>query len=275
MKQLFYLLIIFLLSSCGAPIYPGFSEIAPDLYYQRLQLGEGIVYHPDSCFLDYSVSFYPLNEENKRISKAIKFAQLNSDLLKDSLQNNAKEGDEITFISTRHSVYLNELCKAKPINDTAVYVIDFHIDKVYNLYRQSEDPNVKEFKKIEKFFKFSSDQEAYRYYNGIWIKNMTNNDISTKNVSGDIVLDYAGYSLDGEAWDIPDFPLKFNLKDQYQVVRGIELALQKMHFGDSVEVIIPSYLAFGELGSKNGNIPPYEAIVYHLKAYDAKSYIYP
>ena len=91
-------------------------------------------------------------------------------------------------------------------------------------------------------------------------------------VEGEIVLDYKGYSLNGDSLDIPDYPLQFNTKDQYQVIEGIELALQTMSFGDSVMTIIPSYLAFGEMGSRNGNVPPYTALLYYLKAYPAAEY---
>ena len=36
--------------------------------------------------------------------------------------------------------------------------------------------------------------------------------------------------------------------------------------------VTTSYLAFGELGSENGNVPPYEALIYYLKAHEAMAY---
>lgn len=272
MRALFYLLLFLVVLSCESSKYPGFSEVSSDLFYQRIQLGEGISYHPDSCFVDYSVSYYPVGKENKKISSSIKFAQFSDAFLKDSILKDAKEGDILNFISNKHNIYIEELCMANAENDTSFYFIEFQVDKVYNLFAQSEDPNVVEFKKLEQFFNNKLDKSSYSYFNGIWIKRIPVNTESSKKLTGEIVLDYAGYSLKGEEWDIPDHPLKFNIKDKFQVIRGIELALQQMHYGDSIHVIVPSYLAFGELGSKSGNIPPYNSIQYNLKVYDAAFY---
>ena len=121
-------------------------------------------------------------------------------------------------------------------------------------------------------FSFISSPNLYHYYKGVWINWIEKAETGDKPISGNIVLDYAGYSLENDSLDIPDFALQFNMNDQYQVIEGIEYALSKMNFNDSVRVIIPSYLAFGELGSKNGNIPPYQALMYYLKAYTPEEY---
>jgi FKBP-type peptidyl-prolyl cis-trans isomerase len=167
---------------------------------------------------------------------------------------------------------MDELCKSEDFVSGEWYEVGFHVDEVYNLYMQEEDPNVMEYKSIKLFLSFISSPNLYRYINGIWLKEIETASANTPKVQGEIVLDYKGFSLEGDSLDIPDYPLQFNTADQYQVIEGIEIALQHMHFGDSTMVIIPSYLAFGELGSKNGNVPPYEALLYYLKAYPAVEY---
>jgi hypothetical protein len=273
MKYPIYIIITFFLLSCANEHYPGFSKKYSDLFYQRLELGDGLAYHPDSCFIDYTVVFNPINDADNLQKNSIKFAQLSPGFLNDSILINAKKGDHLKFITSRYKNYIEELCLNKNYSDTSIYLIDLSIDRVYNLYSKTQDPNIEEYKKLDHFFRFYSPKTGYQYYKGIWIKWLSPIDSLQGLLNKDIVLDYAGYSLEGEQWDIPDYAMKFNLKDQYQVIRGIEYALQKMHFGDSAEIIIPSYLAFGELGSKNGNIPPYQAMLYRLKAYAPEEYL--
>lgn len=267
----FVILLILFISGCGFSKYPGYSYHSENLHYQRVQLGDGIVYHPDSCFIDYKVTFFPIEHPEKKIESTLKFAQLNKDLLSDSIFKNVQKGDLLKIKTSDNPLYMNDLCKSSEFNKGDAYEIEVFVEEVYNLYLQEEDANVVEFKSIKHYLSFVSSPNLYMYTNGIYIKTIES-DTSKESVSGEIVLDYKGYSLEDDSLDIPDYPLKFNTKDQYQVIEGIEIALANMHFNDSVLVIIPSYLAFGELGSKNGNVPPYTALKYYLKVYTAREY---
>jgi hypothetical protein len=258
--------------ACSNSRYPDFSKYSNDLYYQRLSLGEGTIYHPDSCFLDYTVSIKALDGSTSLVKQNIKFARINPAILKDSILKDLQKGDMLKLIVINKDAYLKDLCMQANYLIDKPYEIDFKVDEVYNIYEQEEDPNVLEFKSIQNFLGLISSPNLYQYINGIWMKDLSNNEVTTQPVKGEIVLDYKGYSLLGDSLDIPEYPIQFNTADQYQVIPGIEIALQHMHFEDSVLVIIPSYLAFGELGSKNGNVPPYTALMYYLKAYPFDAY---
>lgn len=270
MNRLVIILVLFV-ASCGYSKYPGYSYYSENLHYQRVQLGDGIVYHPDSCFLDYSISYFPISNPEEIVQSTVKFAQLNRDLLADSILKNVQKGDLIRVKTSDNKLYMNELCKSEAFIKGEVYEIEIRVDEIYNLYIQEEDPNVLEFQSIKQYLSYVSSPNLYKYINGIWVKTIER-DSSLESVGGEIVLDYKGYSLEDDSLDIPDYPLKFNTKDQYQVIEGIEIALSTMHFSDSVLVIIPSYLAFGELGSKNGNVPPYKALKYYLKVYSPQDF---
>lgn len=270
MNRLAILFILFF-TSCGYSKYSGYSYHSENLHYQRVQLGDGIIYHPDSCFTDYSITYFPLNNPEEKIKSTVKFAQLNRALLTDSIFKNVQKGDLIKIRTNDNPMYMTDLCKSSQFKDNEVYEIEVHIDEVYNLFLQEEDPNVIEYKSIMRYLDYVSSPKLYNYHDGIWLRFITRDTTRTK-VKGEIVLDYKGYSLKDEPIDIPDYPLQFNTKDQFQVIKGIEIALNNMHFTDSVLVIIPSYLAFGELGSKNGNVPPYKALKYYLKAYTPTEY---
>lgn len=269
-RFLVFILLAFI--SCDLSEHPGYTEYAPDLHYQRLRLGEGISYHPDSCFVDYTVIYFPLDNPSIKKRNKIKFSQFQGVDHIDSLFINSKKGVVLNLIVSENNSLSKNLCKDESLFDSIAYQIEIKIDEVYNLFIQEEDPNVIEYRSIQRYLSYNSAKGQYKYYNGIWMKWIEKNDKDTVSIAGEIVLDYAGYSLDDKVLDIPDYPLKFNTKDQYQVIEGIEISMRKMTFGDSVVVIIPSYLAFGELGSKSGNVPPYKALIYRLKIYKAEAY---
>lgn len=61
------------------------------------------------------------------------------------------------------------------------------------------------------------------------------------------------------------FPDEFSFGRQGQLVRGLEIALSGKLYNDSLEVIIPSLLAFGEKGSAGGIVPPFTALKYNIR----------
>ncbi|MBR6639234.1 MAG: FKBP-type peptidyl-prolyl cis-trans isomerase [Muribaculaceae bacterium] len=54
------------------------------------------------------------------------------------------------------------------------------------------------------------------------------------------------------------------------VIPGWQIALEKMHVGDSVEIIIPYQSAYG--AADNGVIKPYSALVFNVKLVDVYAY---
>lgn len=54
------------------------------------------------------------------------------------------------------------------------------------------------------------------------------------------------------------------------VIDGWQIALQNMHVGDSVEVLLPYQVAYGSSGSSA--IAPYSALKFHIKLVDIPAY---
>ncbi|MDE6267130.1 MAG: FKBP-type peptidyl-prolyl cis-trans isomerase [Muribaculaceae bacterium] len=54
------------------------------------------------------------------------------------------------------------------------------------------------------------------------------------------------------------------------VIEGWQIALQYMHVGDSVDVVIPYFAAYGTAGS--ASIPPYSALKFSIKLVDIPGY---
>jgi hypothetical protein len=158
------------------------------------------------------------------------------------------------------------------------WIIDIAVDDVVSLSKGNErleDLNFVEFQKITNYLSFSGRDEIFTFKEGIWMNKTMLNTSFTNPAMEEIILDYKGYYLYGNTFDIPDYPLKFFRTDQNQVIPGIMIALKYMRAGDSTVVIIPSHLAFGETGSKDGNVLPNEPVVYGLKLLKPGEYVYP
>ncbi len=83
---------------------------------------------------------------------------------------------------------------------------------------------------------------------------------------------YEGYLYDGTLFDESkgktDNDLFTGRVNQF--IAGWQIALQNMHVGDTVQIIIPYDLAYGQSGS--GSIPPYSALRFNMRLMDVPGY---
>lgn len=280
MKILSFLLILFLFFSCNQERFQGFSENSSSVYYQRVTLGDGISYHPDSSFIDYTIQFGIFDSVNPVIfqkTKVIKFAQTHFNNCETNIFYGLKKGDQLNLILLNNSD-LFEKISFETDTLSQDWMINLKVDKIVSTQSAKEnqgDPNFIEYNRIKEYLTFGDNSTKFGFTEGIWLdRSMLNPSINIP-TQEELILDYKGYYLDGNTFDIPDYPLKFLRTDQNQVIPGIMIALKYLSPGDSTVVIIPSHLAFGETGSKDGNVPPNEPVVYGLKLLRPGEYIYP
>jgi FKBP-type peptidyl-prolyl cis-trans isomerase FkpA len=90
-----------------------------------------------------------------------------------------------------------------------------------------------------------------------------------KVIQGDTLLvDYEGRFLDGKFFDSTrkrHDPFQFVYGTEWQVVKGLEEAIGMMEEGEKALIILPSELAFGEIGSSTGIIPPFTSLVFEVE----------
>jgi len=280
MKILTFLLIPFLLFSCKQDRFQGFSENSPSVYYQRVTLGEGLSYYPDSTFIDYTIQvgvFDSINPVVFQKTKIIKFAQTHFNNPESDILYGLKKGDQLNLILLNNSE-LFEKISFETDTSSQNWLINLKVDKVVSTNPAEEndsDPNFIEYDRIIKYLTFGDHRTNFEFIEGIWLDKSMLNPSNIIPIREEVILDYKGYYLDGNTFDIPDYPLKFYRTDQNQVIPGIMIALKYMRPGDSTVVIIPSHLAFGETGSKDGNVPPNEPVIYGLKLFRPREYVYP
>lgn len=127
--------------------------------------------------------------------------------------------------------------------------------------------------------KFSADSEIISYLNNngydvspdslglVYIPLKQGNNVYPKR--DDVVaFHYVGYYLNGDVFDSSygkSRPLIVKLGDN-QLIKGLEYSLLKMDKGSKSKVIIPFYMAYGNM--ENGPVPPYSNLIFELELID-------
>lgn len=86
-------------------------------------------------------------------------------------------------------------------------------------------------------------------------------------VGDEITIAYKGFFINGLEFDniSGKTAFTFTYGSQGQVIRGLEIAINAMREGQKSKIIIPSQLAFGEVGSTTLIVPPYTTVIYDLE----------
>ena len=170
-------------------------------------------------------------------------------------------GDSIEYISVSNDFLRPE----NHPDDTLVYFL--HIDRMRTA-AQVENDKFKELSKLDSLIRTDSLRSEYIEYKGVYLRSLIKTDTATVRKGREVLLQYRGTTLSGKVFDDSrrmEGPLRFVMGNEKQVLRGIELALEKMHRKEKMRVIIPSWLAYGARGSAGGHVPPYTTVVYDLE----------
>lgn len=82
---------------------------------------------------------------------------------------------------------------------------------------------------------------------------------------------YEGRLYDGTVFDKSEnLSAKILTAKVSGLIQGWQIALQQMHVGDTVQVVIPYQLVYGVSGS--GSIPPYSALKFNMRLVDIPYY---
>ncbi len=78
-----------------------------------------------------------------------------------------------------------------------------------------------------------------------------------------ISMSYKGYLLNGKQFDESPYNWEVNTSTPDQMLKGLNYVIKFLNTGQNTKIILPSYLAFGELGAGN-IIPPYTPLLYEI-----------
>ncbi len=106
---------------------------------------------------------------------------------------------------------------------------------------------------------------TYKTAGSLYISTITNGNTNTIKKGDQVSVIYTGYFLDGTNCDNNGSkPVDFEYGEQAQLLMGLMKAISLSKFDDSISVIIPSTLAYGDSGNSTGFIKPFTPLRYEV-----------
>jgi FKBP-type peptidyl-prolyl cis-trans isomerase FkpA len=291
--QSYLILLLTFIIACdqqsGKKQFPEYSSTKSGLRYHRLTIGEGNNYPKEGDLLILELRFKSINNtilpitlfKNEKSQDTVHFSEAKSAIQFYEAMSLLSEGDSCSFVITTKYFKDTSLFKgiASIIGEDSIIKMDAKLltirtrqqqqDDLLNYKRvcwelaQDENTELQHFLDTSLLFK-NSLPDAY----GMHFKLIRRGSNKLVKSGDNVTIRYTGSFLNGKIFDnstITKEALNFNLGEPGQVVRGIELALHKMHEGDSVVIVLPSALAFGEKGSAAGIVSPFKTVTFALE----------
>ena len=194
------------------------------------------------------------------------------------------------WLDGKHTVFGNVIKGQKVVdsiiqNDTMISIKilrngtkakNFNAPKIFlnELKRINEQTEIKKQERIKKekqildslTSKMIVTQSGLSYF-------IKNKGTGNKAKKGDLVsVHYRGMLLNGSVFDSSferDQPIEFTL-GMGQVIPGWDEGISLLKEGESAKLVIPSKLAYGEIGAGNGLIPPNSVLVFEVELIEIK-----
>ena len=99
--------------------------------------------------------------------------------------------------------------------------------------------------------------------NVVWLNGKPNHENVGALKNKTISMTYKGYLLSGKQFDESPENWQVNTATPDQMIKGLNYVIKFLNTGENTKIILPSYLAFGELGTGN-IIPPYTPLLYEI-----------
>ena len=276
---IFNISIVFILFSCTAPL-PGYESTSTGIYYKYLEIGEQ---KKTAQFTDYvTVNITYKTIQDSTFFSAKRRFQIQKPLFEGSIDEcfaMLSKGDKASFLLPSVSFFRKTLQQDTPsfIDSTGYFIVEIEM-----LDFISKEDFLKE---KEEFLAWIDDFSIYEKTKLSNFLNDCNNDYQPKaqglykqivqegnersvKLGDTLVLDYEGRFLNGKIFDSTikrHRTFEYIYGTEWQVIKGLEIAVSEMKEGEKSVFILPSELAFGQTGNSNGAIPPFSTLIYEIK----------
>lgn len=204
----------------------------------------------------------------------VKIDPVNSANLIENYLQKANEGDSVCLLIPKKTFFKQQFYTEKLPgfcgSDTVVKV-NMKVVALFNTNRV--DSLLFEWAKsegdlIKKYLATNHITNAYKdSLNVYWLNvkpNQSNiNQLKDKTIS----MTYKGYLLNGKQFDESPANWQVNPSTPDQMLKGLNYVIKFLNKGENAKIILPSYLAFGELGTGN-IIPPFTPLLYEISIND-------
>jgi len=272
-------LFLLLLVSCQNP-FPGYQENSSGIYYKYYKIGEKKEQPKAQDYVDAFVSYKPINDSVFFITK--KRFQLNKPLYKADINQcffMLSEGDSASFILKTKDFFEKTLNSPIPsflqkqeYFKTDISLIHFLSPQVFKKEKQEFLAWIKDFSLYEKTKLSNYIDDCSQSFSpeddGIY-KMIIKKGNGKKVHKGDtLTLNYEGKFLNDKFFDSTikrNRTFEYIYGTEWQVIKGMEVAIGKMEEGEKSIFIFPSSVAYGSKGNSNGAIPPFTTLIYNIE----------
>jgi len=188
-------------------------------------------------------------------------------------------GDSVSVLINAKDFFENYLKQPKPedFNNKDFIKVNFNVlssmsKEEYNSYMSTFYEWVDNPKEYEKYqildYIKNNNLKIRQTKSGIFFFSKQNGNGKKPKMGETVQLQFEGKTLNGKVFDSTKKRkqlFSYNYGSQMQIIKGLEEAVKLMSENEKALVIIPSWLAFGELGSATGIIPPYTSVVYEIE----------
>lgn len=276
-----FLSILLLFASCENK-YPDYKESDYGVYYKYFQLGES---NENAKFSDYIFAdiTYKTIKDSMFFNGRRKFQITPSDF-KGGIENcflMLSKGDSADFIISANDFFQKTLKIQNPsfIKDQDDMIVSIKLIDIMTMDEYAKQKKeflswIKDFEEYEqvrlKHYIEDEDASVDPAKTGLYriLNEKGNGKIIEK---GDtVIVDYEGKFLNGKKFDSTierNSSFEFVYGTEWQVIKGLEIAIGMMTESEKSTFIMPSYIAFGSKGSSTGIIPPFTSVIFdvHIK----------
>jgi FKBP-type peptidyl-prolyl cis-trans isomerase len=286
-QKLSLLLLLFLLFSCNKNKYAVFDKnysyhlIHKSKFTETIGKETVIIYQMklaksnDSIFWDskyFTEKTYCSYYNSKNEADKNSFEKLISNLfsMKDSIEIKSNAHALFKdFFKSPIPFFLkpNDAIKATLFIDTVV----FDYDEVAVQLLLSTKKNKMEDEKNAIINYINKSKNIYSKIGKLYLSTIEKGQAQVIKKGDNISIKYNGYFLDGTNCDNSGSKsVDFEYGEQSQLLPGLMKAIAASKFDDSISVIIPSALAYGEAGSSTGFIKPFTPLRYEVRIRQTK-----
>lgn len=275
MKIIKLLALVFILASCSNSDFEGYQKIENSLHYKRVALGDDQKKIDETSSV--SLEFKCIDNDSIIGIKRIEELTIAGNTLPkyfNEIMSKSFEGDSIAFIGVAKDFQLKSWFDL-PIKNSDTIEIYLSVTKVLSDQELRNHRAEERLKSDEEMFEQqalanildSLEMDRDHFVNGIYYKLVTRGK-GEKAQSGDHVrVNYISRLYNGAIVDntYQGKSLEYEIGRPDQVIPGFSIGMALMREGGEAIFVIPSQLAFGEIGSSSGLVPPYHTVIYEVK----------
>lgn len=267
------LVLLLCLTAFSCQKYSGFKR-SSGFYYQYHIQNEGNARPETGDFVEVNMS---LRVDDEVLSPMTRNNMLIDDLYHGDIYSALRQmhlGDSATFIFDGKKFYEQFLGMGDYPYGGKPVIADVKLLKIMS--KKSIEMAEDQFREQRKELRMREDSLIYAYANEHHLNSIHKGIYYTCNRKGNgpkakknktVQILFRALRLDNTEFERmmnPNDPCTFVVgKDQ--IARGVDIMVQEMNEGDQITVVVPSSLAFGDMGSEVYGIPPFTPVVYEIE----------